>query len=86
MREKSGKGAVVEVVKEIGPKVKFIAYLKDFTNVSVGGGGKLSRGGMLNLKSNSNAGGKMVFNSGIYPAYSRGRYYNGGAIVPYTTG
>ena len=74
------------MVKEVGLKVKFIIYLKDFTNVSVGGGGKLFKGSILNSKSNSNAGGKIVFSSGICPAYSGGRYYSGGATVPYIAG
>ena len=85
MYEKSEKGAVVEIVKEIGLKVKFIIYLKDFTNILAGRGGKLSKGGILNSKSNLNTGEKIVFNLGIRPIYNRGCYYNRGAIVPYTT-
>ena len=86
MREKSGKGAVVKVVEEVGLRVKLIAYSKDFPNALIGGGGKPSEGGVLNSKSNSNAGGKMVSSSGVRPAYSGGRYYGEGATVPYTTG
>jgi len=84
MREKSGKGAVVKVVEEVGLRVRLIAYLKDSTNALIGGGGKLSEGGALNLKPNLNAGGKTVSGLGVRPAYSGGRYYSGGATVPYT--
>src|SRR6266702_1898664 len=86
MREKSGKGAVVKVVEEVGPRVRLIAYSIDFTNSSTGGGGKSSGGGASNSKSNSNAGGKTVSGSGVRPAYGGGRYYGGGATVPYTAG
>lgn len=51
-----------------------------------GGGGKSSGGGATSSKSNSNAGGKTVSGSGVRPAYGGGRYYGGGATVPYTAG
>jgi len=84
MRKKSRKGAVVKVVEEVGLKVRLIAYLKDYTNALIGRGGKLSKGGALNLKSNLNTRGKIVSSLGARPAYSGGRYYSRGATVPYT--
>ena len=86
MRWKSGKEAVVKAVEEVGPRVRLIAYSKDFTNASTGGGGKSPGGGASNSKSNSNAGGKTASGSGVRPAYGGGRYYGGGATVPYTAG
>ena len=71
---------------EEGLRVRLIIYLKDSTNALTGRGGKSSRGGALNLKSNSNTRGKTVSSLGVRPAYSGGRYYSGGAIVPYTAG
>ena len=77
--------AIVKVIEEIGLRVRLIIYLKDFTNTLIGRGGKLSKGGILNLKSNSNTREKIIFDLGVRPAYSRGYYYSGGVIVPYTT-
>jgi hypothetical protein len=74
------------VVEEVGPRVRLIAYSKDSTNALTGRGGKSSRGDALNLKSNSNAGGKTVSGLGVRPAYSGGHYYGGGVTVPYTAG
>jgi hypothetical protein len=65
MRKKSGKGAVVKVVEEVGLRVRLVAYSKDSTNALIGGGGKPSKGGASNLKSNLNAGGKTVSGSGV---------------------
>jgi hypothetical protein len=75
---------VVKVVKEVGLRVRLIAYLKDSTNALTGRGGKSSSA--LNLKSNLNARGKTVFSLGVRSAYGRGRYYGRGATVPYTAG
>ena len=86
MCKKSGKGVVVKVVKKVGPRVRLIVYSKDSTNALIGRGGKLSGGGTLSLKSNLNTRGKIVSGLGVRPAYSGGRYYGGGVIVPYTAG
>jgi len=51
-----------------------------------GGGGGKSSGGGSNSKPSSNTGGKTVSGSGVRPAYGGGRYYGGGATVPYTAG
>ncbi|OCL13095.1 hypothetical protein AOQ84DRAFT_226452 [Glonium stellatum] len=51
-----------------------------------GGGGKSSGGGASNSRSDSNAGGRTVSGSGVRPAYGGGRYYGGGATVPYAAG
>ena len=73
------------MVKEVGLRVRLIAYLKDSTNALIGRGGKPSKGGALNLKSNLNTRGNIVFSLGVCPTDSGGPYYSGGAMVPYTT-
>ena len=72
------------MVEEVKLRVRLIIYSKDFTNTLIGRKGKLSKGGALNLKSNSNTRGKIVSGLNIRPAYSRSRYYSGGVTVPYT--
>ncbi len=85
MSWKSGKEVVVEAVEGVGARVRFIGlFILQFTKISTGGGEKSPGGGTPNSKSNSNAGGKTVSGSGVRPNYGGGRYYGGGATVPYT--
>ena len=71
----------------VGARVRFIGlFILQFTKISTGGREKSPGGGTPNSKLNSNAGGKTVSGSGVRPNYGGGRYYGGGATVPYTAG
>ncbi|XTI95819.1 hypothetical protein V2W45_1474726 [Cenococcum geophilum] len=64
--------------------LKALSPYNSYLSVNIlGGGGKLSGGGALNLKPNLNARGKTVSGLGVRPTYSRGRYYSRGITYPY---